>query len=311
MDNKPGKIRRRGRPRKTQTIPLSKSKNKKTEDEEIILEMPINMSDIRKYCPDMNSDDSGNESPCVFALNELSTSNKDDRSNHHLLVQLADKDVIIDKLKKEVANLKEVISENGLYGINSTKVYEMDLKLINLKDGKQLVAKKTDIACWWCTYQFDNVPFFLPDKYIDGTYHVFGCFCDPSCAAAYNFKKINDYKVSERYSLINKMYKEVSGNDDVITVADDREILEKFGGPVSIEKYRKSASFRLKKYRLIIPPMTSVVPLIEERIVNGQIRRTYDNSMKNNFGYKLKRSKPLPNKHNTLIETMGLRIKKK
>ena len=50
---------------------------------------------------------------------------------------------------------------------------------------------------------------FIPEKYINGKYHVFGNFCSFGCAFAYNDNSINDYRRQIRDSLLKKLYKDI------------------------------------------------------------------------------------------------------
>jgi hypothetical protein len=174
----------------------------------------------------------------------------------------------------------------------------MDIDLISVKDGKSLVVDKTDIACWWCTCNFNTPPCFIPEKVVENTYHVFGCFCSFNCAAAYNVS-IDDYKVWDRYSLIKKLYNNIYNNNNEILVAPPRESLNKFGGPLTIEQFRRNNQIVKKKYRMIMPPMVSIVPYIEESYVdNSKFKKL--KIMNSEDDFVLKRSKPLPNTKNTL-----------
>jgi len=57
------------------------------------------------------------------------------------------------------------------------KVLEHNLHINNISDKKS--------ACFWCTYEFDNPPIYIPKHYIKDAYNVYGCFCSPECATAY------------------------------------------------------------------------------------------------------------------------------
>jgi len=202
-----------------------------------------------------------------------------------------------------------MIDDAGLYNTTSTKVYEIDLNLIDYTTEKPIIREKTDIACWWCTLQFDTLPCFIPEKLVNNSYHVFGCFCSLNCTTAYNFKCIDDYRVWNRYSLIKKMYQDIVGYNCEILNAPPKETLKKYGGTLTEKEYKKELKFCSREYRLILPPMTSTVPILEERIIDGKKRKYYNNITFNGFdGLKLKRTKPLPSTHNTLMETMGIRL---
>lgn len=306
------KRRKRGRPKKNDGM------TEQTESEnEIILELPISMNDLEKYCVGNGKDLPETEkkktrkSKNIFVLNELSSSSPlvgKDNDYQQLKLQLTDKDIEINRLKKEVAKLKKLLDENGMHGTSNVKVYELRSKLISFRNGKQIIPERTKIACWWCTEQFNNKPFFLPEKYENEKYHVVGCFCSPNCCSSYNFYTINDYRVWDRYSLLKEMY---TTHRNIIN-APPKEVLAKYGGIDSIKEYRKKMMIGTKEYHVIYPPMTSITPIVEERTVNGRIEKVYDNNMSDNFGgLKLKRSKPLPSTKSTLVDTMGLRIKNK
>jgi len=77
---------------------------------------------------------------------------------------------------------------------------------------------------------------------------------------------MNDYKSLDRNSLIIKLYHMITGRDDDIPIAAPREVLEKFGGHVTIEEYRNcNKTFITKEYRLLLPPMINLISCVEEK----------------------------------------------
>ena len=71
-----------------------------------------------------------------------------------------------------------------------------DDDLINMKNLNQKLKKlKIDLykntlsekksACFWCTYEFDNQPCYIPKYEMDGVLNGYGSFCRPECAVAY------------------------------------------------------------------------------------------------------------------------------
>ena len=55
--------------------------------------------------------------------------------------------------------------------------------------------------------------------------------------------------------------------------------------------------------------MTSIIPLVEEKIIDGKKKRKYGNNKVNMYnGLKLQRNTPLPHTNSSLVETLGLRI---
>lgn len=326
MDNillKPKK-KKRGRPRKNPLPVVNENvKSNTPENDEIILEMNVSLDDYRKYYPNESAKYDKKEKERkmkkhanMFVLDEFTDTEsvksfgKNPKVNE-LLLKITDRDIQIKELKREVNKLKKLITDSGLHNSSNTKAFEYDLNLIDCKTSKKMVIEKTDVACWWCTYEFDTLPCFIPEKHIDNNYHVFGCFCSLNCASAYNFTCLDDYKVWNRYSLLKKMYKDITGESSEILNSPPKEILKKYGGNMSIEEYRKELKLCAREYRLIIPPMTSTIPILEERVIDGKRRKYYNNVNIDSFdGLKLKRSKPLPNSQNTLMHTMGVRLRK-
>lgn len=125
----------------------------------------------------------------------------------------------------------------------------------------------TDIWCWHCCHPFDHVPpCGIPMKYVDGKFHLYGCFCSFNCAAAYIFDKKMDTRW-ENYSLLNLLYRKVFNcPQKKIVPAPPKEVLKVFGGVMTIEEYRRNLISNLKAYRIITPPMISIVPKLEENV---------------------------------------------
>lgn len=164
----------------------------------------------------------------------------------------------------EYEDLNEKINEE----YDDIEIIDKDKKFFNLKtpiiqliDGKTIIEEITNIACWWCSYNFNTIPCFIPERYLDEKYYVFGCFCCINCAVAYIFS-INDYKVWDRFSLIKKMYSFMIKNNK-LNISQNKEVLEKFGGCVSIEEWRKNSIQCSKEFKLIMPPMIPIIPIVE------------------------------------------------
>ena len=79
------------------------------------------------------------------------------------------------------------------------KQLEHNLHINNISDKKS--------ACFWCTYEFDNPPVYIPKHYIKDSYQVYGCFCSPECSTAYLMEENIDSSAKfERYYLINHIF---------------------------------------------------------------------------------------------------------
>jgi hypothetical protein len=145
-----------------------------------------------------------------------------------------------------------------------------------------------------------------PEKYENGVFTVFGCFCSCECAAAY-IMKYNDYcRAWEQYSLLNTMNNIISKNDikKKIELAPPRECLNIFGGYMDIEKFRNNNNVL---HNIINYPMIIVTPQIEE---TENIEANFSKSIANfktnpqQSELRLKRSKPLPNHKMSITNCM-------
>ena len=185
------------------------------------------------------------------------------------------------KLKKnpKVEKDKKETTKNNLFAkdqIKEVKVIKLDkhknkqLKVTNgLRDFININSlhewpKKTDIACWWDGHQFDNMPIGLPHKMVQNKLLVTGCFCSFECAMAYNLCQ-RDFKVSERTSLLKLLFRKLyPDQDDNIKYSPRKEVLQKFGGNLTIEEYRDNLRKPQKEVRVLMPPIISLAPQIEE-----------------------------------------------
>jgi hypothetical protein len=186
----------------------------------------------------------------------------------------------------------------------SNKIYYNKLNFISYITGKKISIKKTNIKCWWDTYTFSNLPCFLPELLQNNTYHVSGCFCSFNCALAYNLYYLRDSKIYHRKSLVYKLYRELYGlgPDDTVDLreAPPREILEDFGGTMTIESFRESFVTINKEYVIYVPPIKPINIIIEEKNIETDGKNNDD-------GYILKRSKPLAKKR-SVISSMKINI---
>jgi hypothetical protein len=210
------------------------------------------------------------------------------------------------KNEKTVSILKNKLEkyENKEKIDRSTKIYSNNLKFISMGTDKKITIKKTNIKCWWDGHTFNNLPCFLPELYHNSTYHVIGCFCSFNCALAHNLYYLKDSKIHQRKTLIYKLYRELHGlsADDPVDIkeAPPKEILEDFGGDMSIDVFRRSFITINKEYLVFVPPIKPINMVIEERNLESA-------DTNNGKKYVLKRSKPLSKKR-TIISSMQLAV---
>jgi hypothetical protein len=176
------------------------------------------------------------------------------------------------------------------------KTLEHNLHINNICDKKS--------ACFWCTYDFDNPPVYIPKHYIKESYHVYGCFCSPECATAYLMEENIDSSAKfERYYLINHIYSKIYDYKKNIKPAPNPfYMLEKYYGNLTIQEYR--ALLRNERLFLIVDkPLTRILPELHEDnddfIINNKIIPS------NAYQFKKKLQKK-QNKNNILTERFGL-----
>tara|TARA_Y100000310_G_C20571752_1_gene758410 strand:+ start:129 stop:1109 length:981 start_codon:yes stop_codon:yes gene_type:complete len=216
-------------------------------------------------------------------------------------------------------DMKELMEERretmtGAYKVDNT----LHHTLLPFYEANKMKSwpKSTTVCCFWCTEPFDGFPIGLPVMMHQGIFYVDGCFCSPECAAAYNFDNTESTLVWERYSLLNLLYTKMINNVTTdIQIAAPRQALKKFGGILSIEEYREFNNNYYKQYKVITPPMISILPSLEKTDSDNHIKKTYgyvpmdeERLKKAKNDLILRRSKPVNNFKNTLENCMGLTI---
>jgi len=230
------------------------------------------------FTSDTDSDES-NEQDTKYKFNHLTdkcdsddndnvkSSNNLNKSIEKLLEELHRRDAIIQNLKSRFKD-KSLFNENTLTLTKENKKHLINLGLISINKNKLNICEKTNIACWWCTYNFDTQPLFMPDHYKNGFYHVFGNFCSFACMISYN-EDMDDYRRSVRSALIKQLYCDLFQCDEMnIKAAGPREILEKFGGIMTINKFRDPMTVSSKVIKMSIPPMIPLISDYEEIVID-------------------------------------------
>jgi hypothetical protein len=176
------------------------------------------------------------------------------------------------------------------------KILEHNLHINNICDKKS--------ACFWCTYDFDNPPVYIPKHFIKESYHVYGCFCSPECATAYLMEEsIDSSSKFERYHLINHIYSKIYDYKKNIKPAPNPYyMLDKYYGNLSIQEYR--SLLRNERLFLVVDkPLTRILPELHEDnddfIINNKIIPS------NTYQIKKKLQKK-QTKTNILSEKFGL-----
>lgn len=180
---------------------------------------------------------------------------------------------------------------------NKLKELEYNLHINNISDKRS--------ACFWCTYDFDNPPIYIPKHFIKETYHVYGCFCSPECSVAYLMNENIDSSAKfERYHFINHIYAKIFNYTKNIKPAPNPHyMLEKYYGNLNIQEYR--SLLRNERLFLIVDkPLTRILPELhednDEFILNNKMIPS------NTYQIKKKNQKKTVVKNNIVNEQFGL-----
>jgi hypothetical protein len=241
----------------------------------------------------------------------------EEKSYRKINLKYEDDNILSDN--KENNEIMASVREDNYFQIklnNSGPSLNVKNTMVQFKEtnNRKTWPENTNIHCWWCCSPFNNTPFALPVKKNDNHYSVIGCFCSPECCASWNFNDDNENKW-ERYSLLNMVYSRIFDNIEIsIKTAPPRESLKMFGGQLTIEEFRKNSCNYNKNYSIVLPPMVSLIPQLEESISDTFYtkKKTFipvdrDRIDKANSELKLRRSKPLSDTRNTLENCMKLK----
>lgn len=188
----------------------------------------------------------------------------------------------------ELEKSKEAENQQTNKYKNRENIILKKLKLLN-EDLKLIVDNKKS-NCFWCTYSFDNYPFYIPKNKLNNTINVYGCFCSPECSMAFLFNENLDSSTKwERISLLNYLYGSISGHNKPIKPAPNPfYTLEKYYGNLTIEEYRKTFTYD-EMILLINKPITQIIPEIYQD--NNEFNKNMN--VMNNFTSKVKQTSML------------------
>jgi len=166
-------------------------------------------------------------------------------------------------MEMEIRNIKNTIKDDS----EDVNVKDMSAKIKQLKIQlyKNTLNSEKKSACFWCTYDFDNAPCYIPKYEMDSTIYGYGSFCRPECAVAYLMKEtIDDSTKFDRYHILNQIYSKVYDcKKNIKPAPDPHYLLDKFYGNLTIQEYRRL----LKTEHLLLvidKPLTRILPELHE-----------------------------------------------
>lgn len=284
---------------------ISPSVEQKESKPNIILHLKCNLKDLNT-----TGDYNSNFTCCNIDSYQFSTSNE-------LSYEIISKPEVCELNNKEnndnlfySNNNNNNIKNNNMcldkYQNDANETKDIWRKLKNLEQNFHInnISNKKS-ACFWCSYDFDNPPIYIPKHFIKDTYHVYGCFCTPECGVAYLMEENIDSSTKfERYYLLNHIYSKIYKHDKNIKPAPNPHyMLEKFYGNLTIQEYR--ALLKSEKLFLIVDkPLTRILPEFHED--NDEFIITNKIIPSNNLQLKKKIQKKQQTKNNILNEKFGI-----
>jgi len=194
---------------------------------------------------------------------------------------------------------------------SNMKDINMKLKQIKLQLYQNSNPDKKS-ACFWCTYDYDNQPCYIPKHEYNGELSGYGSFCRPECAVAYLLKEnIDDSIKFERYHFLNKVYCQIYNfKKNIKPAPDPHYLLDKFYGNLNIQEYRKL--MKSEHMLLVIEkPMTRILPELHDNtddMENTGIHCSKGTLSKQSGVYKVKRESEKqkgPTKNEIMKENFG------
>lgn len=169
-----------------------------------------------------------------------------------------------------------------------------------------MLNNNTTNRCWSCTLKFDNIPIHLPIRLREKKVYRFqkvrqctsisciGSFCSYNCALSYAFEKRYN---SNCIALLVNNYRENTGTLDVLRPSPPKETLDLYGGPYSVDEYRKLISLntdvQVSKYPLVhmiehtieqkaVSTKKSTNQILDDQLIKDATDRERKNNKKTN-----------------------------
>jgi hypothetical protein len=151
---------------------------------------------------------------------------------------------------------------------NFENTVESLLEQFKESNNKEIYPSKTNIYCWWCCHPFGNTPISLPIRYKKNKYDVMVYFVViiVHVHIIMYFLVVNVQKETLFYI---KMYREIYKENVIIKPSPPKEILNIFGGVMTIDEYRKNLLLNDFDVHINYPPLTSIIPQME--VINNRI----------------------------------------
>lgn len=195
---------------------------------------------------------------------------------------------------------------------------EKCIEILGAHTDRKEWPSSTEVACWNCTHTFDGIPLAIPGRLHKRHNVMVGCygvFCSFNCAKRYCMNQ-NRHDSLEQLQLLSYMHKKILGNTARIFPASPFQVLDKFGGYMGIEEYRKNFITLPPKNQMFDPAVRQdYVQLMNEKhipyfhtVLHSHNQQLMTDSIQEktirNRAYE--RTTPLPGSQH-LTQTMGIK----
>jgi hypothetical protein len=309
---KPG-AKKRGRKPKggkiiQQIVHLNNNKDSKPN---IILHLKCSLKDLQTNTLLSSNVESFNFSECKGDLSYEIINSSDISFVKNSYLDISSENINNNKLYNDEINNYDDDDEETSFNKDSEtkeiwkklKQLEHNLHINNISDKKS--------ACFWCTYEFDNPPVYIPKHIIKKSYQVYGCFCSPECSTAYLMEENIDSSTKfERYHLINHIYSQIYDYKKNIKPAPNPYyMLEKYYGNLNIQEYR-SLLRNDRLFLIVDKPLTRILPELHEDnddfIINNKIIPSNTYQIKKKLQRKTQSQTQSQNKNNIFNEKFSV-----
>jgi len=148
---------------------------------------------------------------------------------------------------------------------------------LQIPDGSEYPQDKSPSDCWYDGHSFQGRPYPIAFQLIKDRkskrfiYKVYSFCCSPNCALAFALKDGSFANKQKRIELTKKMYKEYYNLSHVIPALPWQR-LQKYGGELSIDEFRKESTLGMFTEHLVKLPFIVYNPVMEQRVHSNMVK---------------------------------------
>lgn len=145
---------------------------------------------------------------------------------------------------------------------------------LNEKGEKLQLKRGLGLSCWHDRHPFDTIPLGCPLKHVgDNVFITTGVFCSFPCMNKFLKRRRGKSKYKNSSTLMTYIYFNMTGKLDQIPYAGSWKLLKKFGGHLSIDKFRES--FDKLEFITSVNNIPTMLPLSEYITEKKVVKKVY------------------------------------